>query len=200
VGLKRLSLFLIVILNSVALQDFLIAGITGEDPPEELLLYDFENPGRSQDWVIVNDGVMGGLSRGEFVNLGTGSAVFKGTVSLENNGGFSSVRTRPRPLGLDGFHGVVLRVRGDGKKYQVRIRTDNRFDGVAHQCSFATEKGEWNLIKVPFSDCRPVFRGRFLNDVGPVSPEEIRQLGILVSDKQAGGFRLEIDWIKAYRD
>ena len=43
-------------------------------------------------WRIVNDGVMGGLSSSDLELTKDRTAIFSGFVSLDNNGGFASVR------------------------------------------------------------------------------------------------------------
>ena len=165
---------------------------------QERLIVDFKNTDEIEYWRIVNDDVMGGLSKSEIVFSTSNTAIFKGIVSLENNGGFASIRTIPRSYELDGYDGVLLRVKGDGKKYQFRLRTDNRFDGVSYRYQFETELNTWMIIEIPFHECVPVFRGRILEDVKPILPEEIQQIGFLISNKRAEKFQLEIDWIKAY--
>jgi monofunctional biosynthetic peptidoglycan transglycosylase len=164
----------------------------------EIMLFDFGAVGNMNDWLIVNDGVMGGLSESSFVLSGLNSAVFSGDVTLENNGGFASVRTRPMQFDLAGHQGIRIRVKGDGKKYQFRVQTNNRFDGVSYQCKFETQKDQWQIITIPFEKCVPVFRGRLLRNVEPISPENVRQLGFLIADGQTGAFQLEVQWIKAY--
>jgi monofunctional biosynthetic peptidoglycan transglycosylase len=166
---------------------------------QERLLFDFKNSNRTEDWRIVNDGVMGGLSQSEIVYSDSNTAIFRGTVSLDNNGGFASTRTKPRSLDLDGYDGIQVRVKGDGKTYQFRLRTDDRFDGVSYRYPFATEANAWITIDLPFREFVPVFRGRILDDVEPIMPEDIQQIGFLISNKQAGKFQLEIEWIKAYK-
>ena len=165
----------------------------------EMVIFDFKNSDKNENWIIVNDSVMGGLSKSEFFISDSNTAIFRGTVSLENNGGFTSTRTRPRLFKLDEFKGILIRLKGDGKKYQFRIRTNDRFEGVAYRYQFTTEIGQWMTIKVPFNKCVPVFRGRILNNVAPISPKMIQQIGFLIADNQAGQFRLEIKWIKAYK-
>jgi len=165
----------------------------------EIVLFNFQKSGEVNDWLIVNDGVMGGLSQSEIVLSDSNTAVFQGTVSLENNGGFSSTRTSPRFYNLAGYNGIILRLKGDGKKYQFRLRMNNRFDGISYRYHFKTDISKWIIIRVPFNECVPVFRGRVLEDVEPISPKRIQQIGFLISDKQAGSFKLEIDWIKAYK-
>ena len=92
-----------------------------------------------------------------------------------------------------------MRIQGDGKDYQLRVRTDNRLDGISYRYRFATQPETWMNIRVPFSEFVPVFRGRIQSNVSPISPEQIQQVGFLISDKHAGKFRIEIDWIKAYK-
>ena len=114
-------------------------------------------------------------------------------------GGFTSTRTAPRSYGLDGYDGILLRVKGDGKNYQFRLRTDDRFDGTSYRYEFATEVNTWMTIAIPFQEFVPVFRGRILKDVEPIDPEKIQQIGFLIANKQAEDFQLEIDWIKAFK-
>jgi monofunctional biosynthetic peptidoglycan transglycosylase len=166
---------------------------------KESLIFDFENQSEIDYWRIVNDGVMGGLSQSEIVYGDGKTAIFRGIVSLENNGGFASTRTIPRSYELGGHDGIRIRVRGDGKKYQFRMRTNDRFDGISYRYEFITQMNTWMLIDIPFHACVPVFRGRILKDVESMLPEKIQQLGFLISNQQAGKFQLEIDWIKAYK-
>ena len=172
--------------------------IGAQKAPEKMLI-DFLDVDESGTWWIVNDGVMGGLSRSEFKLTDEGTAVFQGNVSLENFGGFSSIRTNPRSFKLENYQGLLVRVKGDGKKYQLRLHADNRFDGIAYRYYFQTQPSTWLTIRVPFSEFVPVFRGRIMNNISPISPEQIQVIGFMISDKQAGPFRLEIDSIRAYQ-
>ena len=165
---------------------------------EGKLLFDFGGRDEAELWAKVNDGVMGGLSQSEMSFTAEGTAVFRGTLSLENYGGFASVRARPQAYDLGGYEGLAVRVKGDGHRFKLRIRTDDRFDGPAYQADFDTEAGTWITVYAPFDAFVPTFRGRRLLDMPPLDGGRIRQIGFLVADKQEGPFRLEIDWIKAY--
>jgi monofunctional biosynthetic peptidoglycan transglycosylase len=138
-------------------------------------------------------------AQSEIVLSDSNTAIFQGTVSLENNGGFSLIRTSPRFYKLGGYRGIILRLKGDGKKYQFRLRMNDRFDGISYRYQFKTDINKWIIIRVPFNECVPVFRGRILDNVEPINPNKIQQIGFLIADKQAGPFKLEIDWIKAYK-
>jgi hypothetical protein len=148
------------------------------------------------DWAVVNDGVMGGLSSSEFVDSGAGFAVFRGELSLDNNGGFASVRGVV-PIGaLESHRGLALRVRGDGRSYQVRLRTNQQFDGVAYMAEFPTRAGAWQTIEIPFEAFEATYRGRKPRGAPDLVPGQIRQLGLLIGDKVEGPFRLDVEWIR----
>ena len=46
-------------------------------------LYDFREPGTSGSWMIVNDGVMGGVSESQLSRSSDGTLLFQGNVSLD---------------------------------------------------------------------------------------------------------------------
>jgi monofunctional biosynthetic peptidoglycan transglycosylase len=161
------------------------------------MIIDFQ--ARTEPWRNIDDVVMGGLSSSEMV-IEDGVAVFRGDVSLDNYGGFASVRSESAEHDLSAFDGLVLRVRGDGKRYKVRLRTTGAFDGPSYQTTIEPAPGEWQEIAIPFRDFEAVFRGRRLPDHPPLDPGEVKTFGLLIADKQAGPFRLEIEWIGGYTD
>lgn len=168
--------------------------------PQEILLTDFSHSAETESWQIINDGVMGGRSQSEVLFTADNTTIFKGLISLDNNGGFASTRSLPRRDELAGYKGIMLKVKGDGKNYQFRLRTNDRFDGISYRALFATEKAQWITVTIAFDEFVPVFRGRILTNVAPLVPENIQQLGFLIANKKAEQFQIEIDWIKAYRD
>ena len=161
-------------------------------------LVDFSEPTEQDRWLIVNDGVMGGRSDGRMQWSGDGTAIFSGSISLEQGGGFASVRARLGRMDLSSYHGLSVRFRGDGKRYRLRIRTDPDCDGIAYQASFDTTADRWDIIDLAFDRFIPSFRGRTPTGATPLDPSLIEQIGFMVADKQAGDFHLEIDWVRAY--
>jgi len=119
-----------------------------------------------------------------------------GNVSLENNGGFASTRGVLATLPNEQYTQIKLRIKGDGKKYSFRIRTDSQYDGVSYKNDFETKVGFWEEITLQLADFKPTWRGRLLTNIPPIEPTQIRQIGFLISDKQEGAFTLLIDWIK----
>ena len=98
---------------------------------------------------------------------------------------------------LAGLTAFVLRVRGDGRRYKFSVRPGTGFDTPLYQCSLTTKPGEWTEHRLPLKQFVPTFRGRVLSGEPPLDPAKVTSVGFLISDKQAGPFRLEIDWIKS---
>jgi NADH dehydrogenase [ubiquinone] 1 alpha subcomplex assembly factor 1 len=140
-------------------------------------------------WQAINDGVMGGVSSGRMVQIDN-NLRFEGLLSLENSGGFASVR-RFIAEDLSKTSGVRLQIRSDERRYQFRLRQDGRYDGIAWRAEFTTT-GDWQTLELRYSEFVPVFRGRQVRDAGPVAPSSIRQVGFMLADKTAGPFRLDI--------
>lgn len=178
-----------------ALWMMIAAGAAGADGPRDLV--PVRDPAEPDRWLTVHDTVMGGRSAGAVASTEAG-LVFAGEVSLAGGGGFASARTRPRDFDLGGRTGILIRVRGDGRPWNLRLRTDDRIDGVAWSRTFATEPGVWLDIEVPFAAFEPVWRGRRVAGAGPLRPAAVRQLGFLIADRAAGPFRLEIARVAAY--
>jgi monofunctional biosynthetic peptidoglycan transglycosylase len=164
-----------------------------------LTLFDFDSPENSGGWQVVNDGVMGGLSESQVLHNPEGSLTFEGKVSLANSGGFASARTSIESSDLKhDFKGVVVRAKGDGKVYGIRFRTNGESDGSAYQFKIKTTNEKWKEFKIPFEDFEPTFRGSVLRNKPALKSKDITQMGILISDEQAGAFQLDLDWVKFY--
>jgi monofunctional biosynthetic peptidoglycan transglycosylase len=168
-----------------------------EEEPAPLpgtLLFDFESD--SQPWFSVDDNVMGGVSSSAGQILDSGALLFSGTMSLDNNGGFSSIRSPWNPIDLSFADGVIIRVLGDGKIYRLRIRTTTTGSDVAYNSFFETEKDTWTTVYLPFQTMVPTLRG-FRVNTGELDPATISSFGFMLSDKQEGEFALQVDWIRA---
>ncbi|MGE4071621.1 MAG: CIA30 family protein [Lysobacterales bacterium] len=159
-------------------------------------LMDFSDSDQTR-WYAVNDGVMGGLSQGAPVRQ-DGQLRFSGVLSLANNGGFSSVRTSGRSFDLSGIEALRLRVKGDGRSYQLRLATDARFRGspVSYGATFATEADRWIEVRIPLDDLKPSYRGYQLEGP-PLDPARVQEIGLLIGDKREGAFSLLVDSIAA---
>jgi hypothetical protein len=158
-----------------------------------MILFNFNAQSELRNWVIVDDVVMGGRSTGSFSLTPEGHGLFKGRVSLENNGGFSSVRHRFASKQVGEFTKVKLRVKGDGKSYQFRLRSSTR-DSHAYVATFKTNSA-WSTVKIPFAAMYPSFRGQKLK-LPNYPGQSMEEIAFLIVYKTAETFAMEIDRIE----
>jgi hypothetical protein len=161
-------------------------------------LFTFGSPPKEPYWRIVNDRVMGGLSNSSFQITADHSGRFQGTLSLENSGGFCSVRfTRQVSLHPD-LTGFSLRCQGSSCTFQFRLYLGPDDSQPAFTSSFQPPAGSWDQIRLPLQSFTAVQRGKTIPDLPPPQPDEIYQVGLLIADQQQGDFWLEIDQIQTY--
>jgi hypothetical protein len=160
---------------------------------EHATLFDFNSKETFGKWFIVNDDVMCGKSRSEIIVDKEGFANFSGVVSPDNNGGFASIRDKIESNSEEKYKGVIIRVKGDGKKYNLRFRTTAVFDGYAYQAKFQTKEESGIEYKLPFSSFEPTYRGRTLANKPRLESKNIVQIGLLIADYQFGKFSIDID-------
>ena len=156
------------------------------------IIFDFRDEQAIDGWQPVDDVVMGGVSSSRLERAGSGAAAFTGAVSLDRGGGFASVRSCPQKRDLSRYTSLSLRIRGDGRRYKVNLRTDLARRDILYASMFETRAGEWQDVTVPFEELQPTFRGRLLEDCPPLDPSRVTSVGLMISDRQAGPFRLEI--------
>jgi hypothetical protein len=156
------------------------------------VLFDFVDPNATNEWRAIDDRVMGGVSRSRLRHDRAGHAVFEGTVSLAQNGGFASVRSSPGERGQAGATACLIEARGDAKQFKLSLLTDDGFDGVNYQASFTTMGPDWQTISLPLSAFRASFRGRDVPGAPALDPARIRQVGLMIAGRQAGPFALDI--------
>lgn len=157
----------------------------------------FDNPNEQQRWYAVDDGVMGGVSQSTF-SVTDNEGRFHGEVSLENGGGFASVRREPNGFEptLADAHGIALTVRGDGRTYQLRLKSASLGDASAYRVKFTPNQEAWETLHFPWSAFEAVRRGTVLNDAPAITPSDIHQLGFLIADRTAGSFCLHVTCIE----
>lgn len=157
-----------------------------------LTIIDFNKNTNLIGWRVVDDVVMGGKSNGDFKLNNEGYAVFSGTVSTANNGGFSSLRHRFDKIDVSKFHTLKIRVKGDGNKYQFRVKP-NQFNQFSYTTYFQTTT-VWQTVEIKLTDLTPTFRGRVL-DMDNFNGKELEELGFLIGNKKNQEFKLIIDSI-----
>lgn len=116
-------------------------------------IYTFSTQTKVNEWYVVNDGVMGGISKSSLVLTDGGHGKFSGHVSLANNGGFTSIQLNKTIKLAEEKKFIVLRVKGDSKAYEFRLKSEiSQSESYVHQF---TTNGEWENIKLPISEFYP---------------------------------------------
>ena len=164
-------------------------------PPDERAIFCFTQDADLSQWEVQDNIVMGGRSQGALAINEAGNAVFTGTVSLENDGGFSSVQHAFEPIDVSGFRTIVLGLKGDGKTYQLRVDAtpDARH---SYACDFQSS-GCWQTVEIPFADLFAIRHGDRL-DLPNYPGQTLAQIQILIGNGTPESFRLELDkiWLK----
>jgi len=157
-----------------------------------MMLFDFTKDAGMQNWFVVDDSVMGGISASNMGVDSEGHGIFKGHVSLDNNGGFSSIRYNAGKTKLTGYSKFVIALKGDGKAYQFRVKTNSR--QYHSYISTFTTNNAWQTIEIPFNSMIPSFRGRTL-DIINFPGDSLEEIGFLIGNKKEEDFKLAIDYI-----
>lgn len=158
-----------------------------------IVIYDFSSTSDSKDWRIINDGVMGGKSQGNFYINDKGHGFFEGIVSLENNGGFTSINHQFPSIKVTKNSVILLLIKGDKKEYQFRIK-DTSGNYFSYITTFSTS-GTWEVIEIPLKELYPSYRGRKLN-LPNFNGNSFEEITILIANKKNERFQLEIDKIE----
>jgi hypothetical protein len=152
------------------------------------------------DWWVVNDSVMGGVSESQ-VDERADSIVFRGTLSLENNGGFTSAR---KAISEDWstVDSIQMRVKGDGRQYIATVRVQGRsMSRIYYRQAFDTVAGEWLDLELAVDDFEAYAYGRRMPTVPRLSStiDRASSLGLMLADKNPGPFSIEVSQIEPIR-
>lgn len=145
-------------------------------------------------WIPVNDTVMGGRSQSTLRQDEAGQLVWSGVLSLENNGGFVSIRSPGGWSDWTGYDGVEVVVEAAGRDIQVSLqRADRVVRAGGYRATLpSTSKGETSVF-IPFSAFVLTQFGRRIS--GPPLRSGLKQVGqrgLLIADKKEGPFRVTV--------
>lgn len=160
---------------------------------------DFGKATGAQDWMIVNDGVMGGLSQSTAI-FTNNSVLFKGSISLKNNGGFAMIRSPKGNYNLSHFKTVKIKFRNKGSKgrgFSLRLTTSELYYKPNYKHMFRSESQDWEIIELSLSDFKEYTLGRLTaSDISKEKMKNILRIGIILNDKIEGPFEIEVDYIE----
>lgn len=157
---------------------------------------DFGKNSFAEKWVLINDNVMGGKSAGSF-NVKDNYLHFTGMTSLENNGGFSKIRSENIDYSLDAADEITIRLKGDGRKYTFLFDTSVLFFRPSYWHDIQTKEGEWQEITMKTADFYETKMGNPTGKkISKRKLKKVKRIGFIIYDKKAGPFDLKIDYIK----
>ena len=161
-------------------------------PEESTAIFDFTAAGSIDGWYTQNDTVMGGVSQGT-ATWDAAQLVFAGDLSLDNNGGFTSlVSPIDDAIGtsLANEPNLVIEATGDGKTYLMQLRLN---DNTRYVQRFTTQADQSLAYSMPLEEFQAVdWRLSVIADAPPLDPNKVAQIAIYLVDKQTGPFQLAI--------
>jgi len=157
------------------------------------VLFDFADPAAMRGWQVEDDVIMGGRSQGNLTHDKAGHLLFRGKVSLENNGGFSSIQNNFAPLDVSKYQHAIIRLKGDGKDYRFIVESDP--NARHYYVAEFTTSGGWQEIKIPLRTMYPMRRGDRLN-IPDYPAETMSQVRFMIANGRAESFQLEVASIK----
>ncbi len=143
-------------------------------------------------WNSINDKVMGGKSKSTARLTEDAYLIFEGMVSLENNGGFASIKSSRMDNLDEDITKCTVSFQGDGKTYHLRLYPKNYRNGVAYTKTFKTTQDSVQSITIFLDEMEAHFRGTKLPDLPKLKASEIAHIGFMIKDKQEGAFQLGI--------
>lgn len=158
---------------------------------EDNMLFRFADEDHFERWQINNDTVMGGVSQSKIKQNQQQELLFTGNVSLDNNGGFASTESRFKHQ-ISAASALTIAVKGDGKVYQLRLKTPQLSYGEAYVANFATQADTLTEHTFTATNFTVSFRGRVINNAPTLNLLEIERIGFLVAQKQQGPFAIEL--------
>lgn len=146
-------------------------------------------------WYVLNDGVMGGLSKGKLTETDEG-VVFFGRVSLENNGGFTSYRGPWKQYDLTEYEEVTIRYRSEGMRLAFVMETSQRFWIPNYKVNLANSD-EWVTQTYKLEDFKQYRLGNLTGESFTESiKEDIIRIGFITDEKRAGDFKFEVAYVE----
>ncbi len=158
-------------------------------------IIDFSDPQQMRDWVVVNDGVMGGLSRGK-VELTETGALFSGRVSLENNGGFASFRSPYSRIDLSSYDSLEIRYKSTGLPCAMSFYRYSQFWRPNNKLPLELSD-DWTTVRVSLLDLAEYRMGsKTGNTISRDQLNDIIRIGFITDSKKEGNFEFEVDYVK----
>ena len=162
---------------------------------------DFGNAANKvNDWVMISDNVMGGITKSK-LDYTEQSMVLTGDISLENYGGFSSVKTRFGSFNLSAYKGLKIRYKATNQRFAFTLEDSRNWTQPNFKGDLPGSKSDvWSEATIYFKDFKEYQIGEPTGGkLDPNSLKDIVRLGIITTEKKEGPFSLEIDYVEFIR-
>jgi NADH dehydrogenase [ubiquinone] 1 alpha subcomplex assembly factor 1 len=176
---------------------FAVAVLVGSSSPAHAAgatAFAFDGTAVEPTWVVVNDGVMGGVSSSK-VGVTKGVLRWSGRVRLENNGGFASMRSVGLPKGtnaaLASGSSIVVRVRGTATTFNLTLQTPGQW----YWAQITPSTDGWSTVTIPYARILPRTRFGEPIDGDAYAGQSLSNVGVIITNGKAETFKLEIDSI-----
>lgn len=159
------------------------------------IVIDFGKEQGAYGWRIVNDDVMGGRSTSS-AYLTENTLYFEGEVSLQNNGGFASIRSPYQTQDLSRYTEVIIRARGTSRDFALSFDTSRAWYRPNYKFNFTPDQ-QWREYRLKLADLPQYQIGKPTGrTIDGSKLSSVKRLGIILFDKLEGPFWLEVDFIR----
>ncbi|MFD1161146.1 MULTISPECIES: CIA30 family protein [Hwangdonia] len=162
------------------------------------IVFNFGTQHNTENWRIVNDGVMGGVSTSSLIE-NDNAILFKGETSLDNNGGFASIRTLIDKGRLKDCKTMTIRFKSSSthRTFGLSLKTSQRYYIPYHKFTFTPKSTDWEELKINITEFKHYRISEIIGENMPLEVlKEVFNIALIVSDGKAGDFNIEIDYIK----
>jgi monofunctional biosynthetic peptidoglycan transglycosylase len=160
-------------------------------------IIDFGNSAeKNQEWVLLSDNIMGGITKSK-IEYTDNSVLLSGNISLDNYGGFSSIKTKYKSFDLSMFTGIKIKFKSSKQRFVFTLEDDRNWTQPNYINEFSSKKDDtWEEVTIYFKDFKEIVIGEPTgNMMKTKSLNNIVRLGIMTHEKKEGPFSLEVDYI-----
>lgn len=160
---------------------------------DNCVVYDDFSDSEKNNWIIINDWVMGGLSKWD-IRFENKTLIFFGNINT-NGGWFTSIRSVLSDKILSKVDYVKLRIKTDSRSYKLTFR-DNYRNWVSYQADIPSQNiWIYEDISIPLSKLTANYFWRSIK-TGAFQKNQAREIGFIISDGINGTFEIEIESIE----
>ena len=168
------------------------------NPSKKDFIINFGNAeGRTKDWVMISDNVMGGVTQSK-LQYTENSLVLNGTLSLDNYGGFSSIKTNFNTFDLSEYDGVKIKYKSTGQKFAFTLEDSKNWTMPNYKGAFGnSDSNTWQETTILFKDFKQYQIGEPTGKkLTTAVLKNIVRLGIITTEKKEGPFSIEVESIE----